>query len=234
MSVTKLYFRNAQSLANALESLNFTLNVSQKVDYTIQFQKFWHFEMSAIWLNFRNASIVCYFLKRLYSTVQKCFDRMLIWLIKFQKFGNFEMFVIRLKFGDTQSLSYDLKRLYFTVVKCILKSWFDHQISEILTFWNVCYMTHFLAEMVFNRLLAWKDSLYFAVLKCLHNNWFYRSNFRNFDISKCLLYGSRFEMLNRLIRIPGTLIFHGIKCLQENWFGHSEMSAQLSKCSIAC
>ena len=128
---------------NALESLNFTVlkcNTSQnRLITTILFQKFWHFEMSATRLNFQNAQSLAKSLKRLNFNGTKMFDRMLIWTIKFQKFCNFEMFVIMLKIGDAQSLSYALKRLYFTVLKCFVKNWFDNQISEILTFWNVCH-----------------------------------------------------------------------------------------------
>ena len=66
--------------------------------------------------------------------ISRCYN---VWLkvdltVKYKKFCRFEMFVIRLKFVDAQSLSYGTKRLYFTVVKCLVKSWFDHQISDIL------------------------------------------------------------------------------------------------------
>ena len=118
----------------------------RKLDLTIKYQKFRHFQMSVIWLS--TFEVFNRLLASLNAYISRCYN---FWekvdlTIKYQKFCHFEMFVIRLKFVDAQSLSYTMKRLYFTVVNCFVKTWFDHQISEILTFWNVCYMTQLLSK----------------------------------------------------------------------------------------
>ena len=89
-----------------------------KVYLTIKYQKFWHFEMSAIWLKFRNAQSLTNALKRvIYSTVLK---NLIVWLfkkiwltIRFQKFWQHKMFFTAHNFQNAQLLAYLIKQLLF-------------------------------------------------------------------------------------------------------------------------
>ena len=121
-------------------------------------------------------------------------------LIRQSNFRNFDilMSATRLNFRNAQSLAKSMKRLYFTVLKCLVKSWFNHRISEILSFWNVCYKAQ-----VWRCLIAFlrHETLIFHCSKMFCEKLIWSSHIRNFDILKCLLFGSNFEMLNHLLTL---------------------------------
>ena len=127
------------------------------------------------------------------------------------------MSAIWLNFRNVQSFASFLKRLYFTVLQCLIESWFDCQISEILSFWNVCYKAQVCrCSIAFLR----HETLIFHCSKMFSEKLIWQSNIRNFDILKCLLFGSTFEMLNRLLALLKRLYFTVLKCFDKSWFDY--------------
>ena len=121
-------------------------------------------------------------------------------LIRQSKFRNFDILMsgTRLNLRNAQSFAKSMKRLYFTVLNYLVKSWFNHRISEILSFWTICYKAE-----VWRCLIAFlhHETLIFHCSKMFREKLIWPSNIRNFDILKCLLFGSNFEMLNHLLTL---------------------------------
>ena len=141
------------------------------------------------------------FLKRIIFTVLKYLTRKFDLTIKFQKFCRFEMFY------KAFNNSWPHETLSFNCSK-ILENWFDHQISEILTFWNVCYMTQLYFRNGVQSFASFLKRLYFTCLVTMFVIW--KVDFLTHQISEMLViieifdiklvmlkFDSTFEMLNR-------------------------------------
>ena len=72
----------------------------------------------------------------------------------------------------------------FLISKCLLENWYDHKISELFTFWNVCYMTQLSKCSIVFLLL---ETLIFHSATMFDRKLIWLSNFRNFVNLKCLL-----------------------------------------------
>ena len=147
--------------------------------------------MFVIRLKFGDAQSLSYALKRLYFTVVKCFCEKLIWPSNIRNFDILKC-LLWLKFRNAKSLTNALKRIVFTVLKNLIwlftKNLIDRSISEILTTWNICYNAQ-LSKCSIACLPHQTLSFYGTKISARKLIW--QSNFRKFDILKCLLYAHK-------------------------------------------
>ena len=191
--------------------------------------------MFVIRLNFRNVQSLCLrFLKRLYFPVVKCFVRKLIWQSNIRNFDILKCLLIDSTFEMFNRLLASWNAYISRLLQCLIESWFDYQISEILSIWNVCYKAQvWSCSIAFLR----PETLIFPCSKMFCEKLIWLSNIRNFDILKWLLY-------DNFRNVQSFANFLKSKCLLENWFDHkiSEIltfwnvcyMTQLSKYSIVC
>ena len=143
------------------------------------------------------------------------FCEKLIWPSNFRNFDILKCLLYDSNFRNVQSFASFLKRLYFTVLQFLIESWFDYQISEILSFWNVCYKAQvsscsiaFLRTetLIFHcsEMFEWKVDLTIKFQKFWH-----------FEMSAIWL---NFRNVQSFASFLKRLYFTVLQCLIESWF----------------
>ena len=179
-------FRNAQSLAKSMKRLNFTV-LKYIVKSWFDYQIIRNFDILKCLLQGSTFEMFNRLLTpsgKLIFHGTKMFVRKLILQSNFRIFDILKCLLYDSTFEMFNRLLTSWNAYISTVLKCLIECWFDYQISEIWTFWNVCYKTQvWRCSIAFLR----PETLIFHCSKMFCEKLIWPSNIRYFDILKCLM-----------------------------------------------